>query len=71
MVDFSKLSINGTSYNVKDTIARSTASGAQTTANSAQSTASEAINTANSALEQLNDISAEYVSSTETIALNI
>lgn len=70
MADFSKLSINGTSYNVKDTTARSTASGALSTANSAQQTATDA-NNANSALEQLADITAEYVNATETIALNI
>ena len=65
MADFSKLSINGTSYNVKDASgAQQTANSAQSTANSAQQTATEANNTANSVLAQLEDISAEYVNAT-------
>ena len=63
MADFSKINVNGTSYNVKDAAARETANTAKSTATAAQSTATAAQTTAN----KVYDIGAEYASSTETI----
>ena len=56
MADFSKINVNGVSYNVKDAEARKTANTAQSTATAAQTTANKVY-----------DIGAEYASSTEAI----
>ena len=63
MADFSKINVNGVSYNVKDAVARETANTAKTTADAAKTAASNAQTTAN----KVYDIGAEYASSTETI----
>lgn len=49
MADVAILNINGTSYNIKDTSARSAAAAAQSTADTAKSAAAAAQSTANSA----------------------
>ena len=49
MADFSKINVNGVSYNVKDAEARKTANTAQSTATAAQTTANTAKTTADAA----------------------
>ena len=49
MADISNINLNGTSYTIKDSTARSTASAAQSTATKAQSTATQAQSTATQA----------------------
>ena len=49
MADFSKINVNGVSYNVKDAEARETANTANTTAETAKTTATAAQTTANTA----------------------
>lgn len=57
MADISNININGTSYTIKDSTARTTASAAQSTASAAQSTATQAQTTAAQALESAWNIS--------------
>lgn len=51
MADISNINLNGTSYTIKDSTARATASAAQSTATKAQSTATQAQESATQALE--------------------
>ena len=51
MADISNINLNGTSYTIKDSTARATASAAQSTAAGAQSTATQAQESATQALE--------------------
>lgn len=81
MADVSKLNVNGTSYDIKDSTARTTANQAKTAADNAQSdadaassaasaaqtTATQALNKANANESAIADISATYNSETETI----
>ena len=81
MADVTKLAINGQTYTIKDSIARSGVETAQNTANSATNlantanstanTASSALTSANNAVQRLDELSAEYSASTETINFNI
>lgn len=92
MADVTKLAINGQTYTIKDSIARSgvetaqntansatnlantansTANTAKSTAESASATASSALTSANNAVQRLDELSAEYSASTETINFNI
>lgn len=54
MADVSKISINGTSYDLKDTTARSSAAAASTAANDAKESADGATLTANTASSKAN-----------------
>ena len=79
MADVSKISLNGTSYNIKDITARSSADNASTKAADAQKTANSATTTANNALTAANtnsenitkitagSLSASYDSTTESV----
>lgn len=79
MADVSKISINGTSYNIKDSSARASASDAFTKADSAKKTAESAASTANTALTTANtntenitkitaaSLSASYDTETESV----
>lgn len=92
MADVTKLALNGQTYIIKDSVARSGVETAQSTANSANSLANTANSTANSAkstaesanaratsaltsannaVQRLDELSAEYSASTETISFNI
>ena len=79
MADVSKISLNGTSYNIKDTSARSSAASASQAASSANQAASAAKSVADSALanSKTNEtnitkvasesLKASYTEKTETI----
>lgn len=81
MADVSKISINGTSYNIKDSSARTSASNASTKADSAQTTADSATLTANNAMAATNanaenitkitanSLSVSYDTKTESVVL--
>ena len=69
MADVSKLNINGTSYNIKDSTARTNA--ASSAASAAQSTATNALNKANANESAIAGISATYVQDTETITFEL
>lgn len=78
MADVTKLVINGQTYIIKDNVARIGVKTAQNSANEAQSLAKTANSTANSAksraesaVQRLDELSAEYSASTETISFNI
>lgn len=49
MADIKQITVNGTTYTIKDDTARTAAAEASSTANAAQSTATQANNTANAA----------------------
>lgn len=51
MADISNINLNGTSYTIKDSTARATASAAQSTATQAQKSATQAQESAAQALE--------------------
>lgn len=51
MADISNINLNGTSYTIKDSTARATASAAQSTATQAQKSAAQAQESAAQALE--------------------
>lgn len=81
MADVSKISLNGTSYNIKDSSARSSASSASQAANSASQAASEAKTVADNALSKsetnttnISKVASEsvkvaYAADTETIEI--
>lgn len=85
MADVTKLVLNRQTYIIKDSVARSTANSAnslantanstansaKSTAESANATASSALTSANNAVQRLDELSAEYSASTETINFNI
>lgn len=64
MADVSILNVNGTNYNIKDSVARTAATAAQTTA-------TQALNKANANESAIADISATYNSETETITFKL
>ena len=65
MADISNINLNGTSYTIKDSTARATASAAQSTATQAQKSATQAQESATQALEGAWNISV----SQETLTL--
>lgn len=66
MADISNINLNGTSYTIKDSTARTTASAAQSTATQAKQTATQAQESATQALEGAWNISV----SQETLTIN-